>query len=244
MRRALLAIGLLAAMGTQAATPPSALPDWSGWWTNAPPVTEEWLKNPPPLNARAQARWDRRFVVDGDLDPLRYCRPLGFNGYSGGFEGGLEFLFTPGRVTMTSEDGRLRRIYTDGRTVPATQEASANGASVGHWEEQTLVVVTTHLDPTNAYPSNSQGTMPIGRDVRITERITLRDPDTLVFDIETIAPDVLTAPDRRTRIYSRFQKAMAQEITFCARDDRSIDESGRQRFDMTPPTDLPPPPKP
>jgi hypothetical protein len=35
----------------------------------------------------------------------------------------------------------------------------------------------------------------------------------------------------------------ANEITFCSDDDRSLDPvSGKQRFDMTPPADLPPPP--
>ncbi|RYG69463.1 hypothetical protein EON77_14685 [bacterium] len=88
------------------------------------------------------------------------------------------------------------------------------------------------------------GGMPIGRNVRITERIAQRDVDTLAFDIETVAPEVLSAPDRRTRVYRRLDKAMAQELTFCARKDRSLDEAGRQRFDLTPPPDLPPPPKP
>ena len=40
-----------------------------------------------------------------------------------------------------------------------------------------------------------------------------------------------------------FNKTAANEITFCADDDRSIEPgSGKQRFDMTPPPDLPPPP--
>jgi hypothetical protein len=233
---------LLCALSHVTCAADSSLPDWNGWWTVAPPVNEEWLRQLPPLNQRALALWESRLDANSGLDPLRYCRPLSFTGYSGGFEGALEFLFTPGRVTMTSEDGRLRRIYTDGRAIPANQEASASGTSVGHWEGQALVVVTTHLDPQNAYPTVNQGTMTIGRDARITERITLRDADTLVFDIETIAPEVLRGPDRRTRMYKRTQKSMAQELTFCARNDRSVDADGRQRFDMTPPPDLPPPP--
>jgi hypothetical protein len=87
------------------------------------------------------------------------------------------------------------------------------------------------------------GAVPIGANVRISERISLTDPNTLQFDIVTVAPDVLTEPDRRTRVYSRLPKTVANEITFCADDDRSIDPvSGKVRFDMTPPADLPPPP--
>lgn len=245
MKRAVAALAglLVCAMSQAAVAAELRLPDWSGWWTVAPPVSEEWLRQLPPLNDRARAAWDKRFAANGDLDPMRYCRPLSFTGYSGGFEGALEFLFTPGRVTMASEDGRIRRVYTDGRAIPANQDASANGTSTGHWEGQTLVVVTTHLDPENSYPNSSQGAMPIGKGARITERITLRDAQTLAFEIETLAPEVLKGPDRRTRLYKRIQKSMAQELSFCARNDRSVDAAGRQRFDMTPPPDLPPPPR-
>ena len=85
--------------------------------------------------------------------------------------------------------------------------------------------------------------MPIGADARISERIFLKDANTLQFDIVTVAPDVLTEPDRRTRLYTRLPKTTPTEITFCADYDRSIDpDSGKQRFDLTPPADLPPPP--
>jgi hypothetical protein len=59
----------------------------------------------------------------------------------------------------------------------------------------------------------------------------------------TEAPGVLTQPDRRTRLYKRVAKTMGTEITFCTEYDRSIEPgSGKQRFDLTPPPDLPPPP--
>jgi hypothetical protein len=46
------------------------------------------------------------------------------------------------------------------------------------------------------------------------------------------------------RTYTRApDKSTANEITFCVGHDRSIDPtSGKQRFDMTPPPDLAPPP--
>lgn len=65
----------------------------------------------------------------------------------------------------------------------------------------------------------------------------------LQFDIVVDAPDVLTEPDRRTRLYTRVAKAAANEITFCVDYDRSIEPGcGKQRFDLTPPADMPPPP--
>ena len=59
----------------------------------------------------------------------------------------------------------------------------------------------------------------------------------------TVAPDALTEADRRTRIYKRLPKTMPAEATTCTEYDRSIDPtSGEERFDLTPPADLPPPP--
>jgi hypothetical protein len=117
------------------------------------------------------------------------------------------------------------------------------GTSIGRWDGQTLVVETVGLNPQALYSGTFAGAVRIGANARITERILLKDPSTLQIDVETIAPDILTEPDRRARIYSRLAKAMGNEVTFCADFDRSVDPlTGSHRFDMTPPADLPPPP--
>ncbi len=176
-------------------------------------------------------------------DPLRHCRPWRFTGSSGRFTEALEFLFTPGRVTLTNERGLIRRIYTDGRPMPAELEPANTGTSIGHWEGETLVVETTGINPGALYPNTGPGAVAIGENAVISERIFLRDANTLQFDIVTVAPDIFTAPDRRSRLYSRLDKTMANEVSFCSESDRSVEPgTGRQRFDMTPPGDLPPPP--
>lgn len=157
----------------------------------------------------------------------------------------VEFLFTPGRVTVTTEEGLVRRIYTDGRTVPADADPTNTGISIGRWEGQTLTVETTHIDPRARYPLPPNPSAPaIGENARITERITRKDENTLEIEVVTVAPDALTEVDRRTRIYKRLPKTMPTEMTTCTEYDRSIDPtSGEERFDLTPPPDLPPPPR-
>jgi hypothetical protein len=60
----------------------------------------------------------------------------------------VEFLFTPGRVTVLTEAYmQVRRIYTDGRKLPDDPDPQFNGNSIGHWEGDTLVVETVGLDP-------------------------------------------------------------------------------------------------
>jgi hypothetical protein len=211
-------------------------------------INEELAQTPPPLRAEDLARYRVARLEDAEPDPTRYCRPPQFTGYSGGYTEAVEFLFTPGRVTLTNEEGLIRRIYTDGRPLPASYENTNTGTSVGHWEGQTLVVETVGINPDARYPLfRTHGAMPIGKNVKIAERMSLQDANTLQFEIVIVAPDLFRAPDKRKRTYTRVpDKTTANEITFCVEHDRSIDPAtGKQRFDMTPPPDLaPPPPKP
>jgi hypothetical protein len=214
------------------------LPDWSGWWRFDTPPTEEFRLQPPPIKPGSSD-------AQGPVGRLRGgCRPLTFTGITGSFQAAVEFLFTPGRVTVTTEGGLVRRIYTDGRTVPADADPTNTGISIGRWEGQTLVVETSLIDPHARYPLPPNPRAPaIGENARITERIALKDEHTLEIEVVAVAPDALTEPDRRTRIYKRLPKTMPAEFTTCTEYDRSIDPvSGEQRFDLTPPRDLPPPP--
>jgi hypothetical protein len=241
----ILVTGVLACCLGACATQ-QALPDWSGWWGMNNPYNLEIARfQPPPLRPADIAKLRTAPVRDVEADPLRYCRPRQFAGYSGGFAESIEFLFTPGRVTLTNESGLIRRIYVDGRTLPTDVEETNTGTSVGHWEGETLVVETVGITPDVRYPESAYpGSMPIGKGVRITERIALKDADTLEFEIETIAPELFTATDRRKRTYVRVPKQLAREVSFCVEFDRSFDPTTRsQRFDMTPPADLPPSPK-
>jgi hypothetical protein len=241
MFRAVIVLGLVSFGEARAQQP-----DWSGWWATDKPVLDELARSPPPMKAEDLERMRATRRQDSDPDRTRYCRPLAFVGYSGGFAEAVEFLFTPGRVTLTNESGLIRRIYTDGRSLPDKYENTNTGTSVGHWEGQTLVVETAGINPHARYPIATQGAVPIGQHARITERISLQDPNTLRFEIVTVAPDLFVTPDKRQRLYTRVPgKTTANEITFCVENDRSIDPAtGKQRFDMTPPADLPPPPPP
>jgi hypothetical protein len=240
-----LVFGFCSLHPASAAEKASELPDWSGWWVLERRVNDEWDQHPPPMKPADLARYRASRRDDSNPDPGRFCRPQQFTGYSGGFTEAVEFLFTPGRVTLTNEAGLIRRIYTDGRSLPTAPEDTNTGTSVGRWEGQTLVIETVGINPGALYPLHTtHGAMPIGKNVKITERISLRGSDTLQFDIVTVAPDLFLAPDKRTRAYKRApDKTTAHEFNLCVDYDRQIDPvTGKQRFDLTPPKDLPPPP--
>jgi hypothetical protein len=217
------------------------LPDWSGWWAySGRNAADDFARTPPPFKPEVlEAARARAARAAASPDPLRYCRPWTFAGLSGNFTEALEILFTPNRVTVTNERGLIRRIYTDGQPPPADPDLTNTGLSLGHWEGQTLVVETTSINPRAVYARG----VPLGANAKITERISLKDPSTLEFDVVTVAPEIMTAPDRRTWLYKRMAKTRGNEISFCSDNDRSIEpDTGQQRFDLTPPTDLPPPP--
>lgn len=244
-------LGIVAEAQTPANAIPGAsyaslaeLPDWSGWWlADAARTTQQQLSSqPPPFNPEAARARSAALAADA-LAPFAYCRPREFTGQSGGFTEAMEFLLTPGRVTLTTERGLLRRIYTDGRRMPEDLEYTNTGTSIGRWDGGTLVIETAGIDPRVHYPSPSAGSIPFGQNVVIHERVYLVDENTLRIDIETVAPDIFTAPDERSQLYRRLSKTMGNEISWCSESDRSLDPTtGQQRFDTTPPRDLPPPP--
>ena len=239
-----------AARAADSARPPGltyeslrALPDWSGWWSMRVIPEYSLGANPPPLRPKDLARLQsERAKPDADPDPGRFCRPEQFVGVNIRPAPSIEFLFTPGRLTLTNELGVVRRIYTDGRPLPADLDESNMGTSIGHWEGQTLVVETAGINPKARFPDPNPGALPIGKNARVTEHIALKG-EYLEADVVVVAPDILTAPYHRKFSFMRDPKKFAQELVICAERDRAIDPAtGRQRFDLTPPADLPPPP--
>jgi len=226
------------------------LPDFSGWWhldldPNKPgeglnlvfnphaallkPEIAERVKNLPVLSDPS---------VDQDAQP-GYCEPYVFTGFNDGFEGSVEFLFTPGRVTITNELGMVRRVFLN-RPLPADADESSAGTSVGRWEGDTLVIETTGLDR-NGFLMRG---VKVGTGALVVERLSLKSKDTLEIARRVVAPDVLTAPSETRLVYLRDTDHVFHEAAHCVRDDRSVDHTtGEQRFDLTPPADLPPPPR-
>jgi hypothetical protein len=229
------------------------LPDWSGWWVFAGgpggPIGAELralLQNLEVYQPEARRLIEEANVPGADLGGgAVYCLPTRFNG--GGNGGGtddVEFLLMPQRLTITNEDGMLRRIPIDGRSLRENPEPSNGGTSVGKWEGDTLVIETIGLHPDTTFPTPSRPNSPlIGENVHVLERLQLNAQDQLVVDTELTAPQLLKAPIKFTTVYLRDPGHVYRDHDRCSLNDRSIDpETGLQRFDMTPPADLPPPP--
>jgi hypothetical protein len=102
-----------------------------------------------------------------------------------------------------------------------------------------LLVDTSGLDPTANFILGGA----VGNKAGVQERLSLHDPDTLQIESTLTAPDVLTAPVTMRQQYRRAKGHIYTEFDTCNDADRSFDRNtGKERFDTTPPADLPPPP--
>jgi hypothetical protein len=222
------------------------LPDWSGVWT--PNISDQVRRektDPIPWTAASAAQIDKLIAAEKAGDPKGLfvnCLPESMPSWMLITHNALEFLFTPGRVTILGEaDGnRLRRIYTDGRSHPSDPDPTFHGHSIGHWEGQTLVVDTVGILP-EAYlaPSEAVG-LPNNGDLHVVEHIHLTGPDIIQDDLEITAPHLLTRPWKTSRILFR-QRARKYDIVegVCLQGSFSegVDPKGNAVFVPAPQTE-------
>jgi hypothetical protein len=207
------------------------LPDWRGLWF---PVIGKVGGGEPVLIGEAKKTWEMhqarlaanpRYEVPETSDN---CEPDGMPSLMT-FPYNLEFLFTPGKVTVVQEAlMQVRRIFTDGRPLPKRDELDPNyfGYSVGRWEGEVLVVTTIGTRPGQrlgiAGITNSD-------QLTITERIYLdpKDRDLLHLDFTFEDPKVLAEPWRRTHTFRR-DRTWEQIEYICVQNNRHlIDENGQ-----------------
>lgn len=139
---------------------------------------------------------------------------------------GYEFLFSPGRVTILSEENEIRRIYTDGRRHVVDADATYSGESIGHWQGQTLVVDTVAIKPKAMlmlYAVQSSGK------THVLERIRLKDKNTMEIDTTVEDPIALTAPWHYRLTFERSHSGFIEYV--CQENNR---EQGGA-LNLTPP---------
>jgi hypothetical protein len=151
------------------------------------------------------------------------CLPPGMPGIMGQ-PYPMEFLLTPGLVTIVIEAySQVRHIYTDGRPLPDDPDQKFFGTSIGRWDNGTLVVETVGFSPQTEI---APGT-PHGDHMKIVERFTLTDPDTMTIETTVTDPEALTAPYTTTRTLRRHRAWSIAEY-ICEENNRnSVDANGK-----------------
>ena len=209
------------------------LPDWGGVWvlSGAPGRERPALKG---KYLELNQEWQRAFDANKGVVARRgsNCVPPGLPGIVAVGQYPVEFLFTPGRLTMLYEAWmQWRVIFLDGRPHPPADELEPTfyGHSVGRWEGDTLVIDTVGIKDTVPL----QAGMTHSDKLHIVERLYLAkdNPDTLVVDMVAEDPLALQKPWTQKFTYRRERTWNLVEF-ICAENDRNpVDASGQSLFD-------------
>jgi hypothetical protein len=135
--------------------------------------------------------------------PLARCLPVSVPFLN--FRGLSRIVQTPGLIVMLYESPNSphRTIFTDGRALPKDPNPTWLGYSVGHWEQDTLVV--------NSAGFNDRGWLDVGGNpqtetLRITERFRRRDVGHMELEMTFEDPKTFAKP-----FTLRMEKALAAD---------------------------------
>lgn len=189
----------------------ASAPDLSGVWIRVPTTAvsgkspEGWLPWPPPLKDPYAATWHKR-VADAAAgtradDPVMACQPAGMPRFMAGMTGPMLIIQTPGRVMFYRDGMPVRRVWLDGRPMPAAKdiEAFSNGNAMGHYVGGDLV---TEVAGIRDQPVDATG-VPHSDALRITERLHRVDANTLRIEVTLTDPLAYKSPLHTTVLYRK-----------------------------------------
>jgi hypothetical protein len=197
-------------------TPFDKLPDWTGVWsmmggtifdratqTGEGGSVTPGVREHPPYNTEYEKVYQSHLAL---RDADRYPDVFSNCGVPAGYPRILnlpdayEFVVRPDLFYIIAENGgNTMRVYTDGRKLPAKEDTwgTYTGVSVGHWEGDTLVIVSTNFkrwvlddyfytDP-KEYRMHSD-------ELTTTERLQWKDKDTISYVMTIDDPKIFTKP--------------------------------------------------
>ena len=131
-----------------------------------------------------------------DLGPYDRCvsRGLLASMFPSGYSNGNQILQAPGVVAIRNEMIHETRIIPlDGRPHLSHSIRGYMGDSRGHWEGNMLVVETTNFNGKFGARRNGSD-IPTSDALRVVERFTRTDPETLLYEVTVDDPKTWTRP--------------------------------------------------
>ncbi len=191
--------------------------DFSGYWLRNTVRPKE---HPPLTPAGIEAMKGR--IPDDDTrlpsdsnDPMYKCNPQGFPRLVWEENEPLEIIMLPNRILQLFQwERRPREIWLDGRELPSgenLQNIGPNwyGHSVGRWEGDTLVVLTTGVDERAWLDEYGN---PKSMEAVFEERYRRIDANTIEGQLTINDPKMFTAPWVHPK--SQFKRMKAEETEF------------------------------
>jgi hypothetical protein len=126
------------------------------------------------------------------VDPYAQCLPTGVPRQMGNFRT-RQILQRPGLIAIVNEAGGhvYRVVYTDGRPHVPSAIGLWMGDSRGRWDGNSLVIETTNMTGRWWYDSHGHFA---SASLRVVERLTMVDIDTLHYQATMEDPAVYTRP--------------------------------------------------
>jgi hypothetical protein len=216
-------------------------PDIGGVWNRYPPYADTFSNEPdppelqlvePPLREPYLTAWralqERRAAADAAGEPLptpsSQCLPEGAPGIMGAHYA-LQILHNPelNQITVLGEFmSQIRRIYLEEDLPPIEGIAPGYfGHSVARWNGNALEVTTAGIREDVQYAD-----IPHSAEMKIAERLYLKDGDILVDDITIEDPQYLDGPYRFTFMYRREPSSYRIGEYVCDNDHTFIGPDG------------------
>jgi hypothetical protein len=202
---------------------------WGEGWLRTPNRRTSLIVDPPngrfPAvtaegKQRAASSWRDSFgsgpwEKPSDLGPYDRCISRGLLGsmFPSAYNNGNEIVQAPGLVAIRNEMVHEARVIpTDGRPHASDVLRGFMGDSRGRWEGTTLVVETTHFNGKFGARGNGNN-MPLSEALKVVERFTRVDADTLEYRITVddpktwVKPWTVTYPMELDNDYAMFEYA-------------------------------------
>jgi hypothetical protein len=175
---------------------PDGKPDLSGLWQ--PELTPyrfdviQDVKDEGIFRPAAQELFLQRAVNLRHDNPVTHCLPAGPQAiFAAGSTRFYRIVQSPDVIALLYELGDFRQIYTDGRQLPKDPNPTWMGYSVGHWEDNTLVVETAGFNDKSWLDMVGH---PHSERLRVTERFRRADFGHMQVQVTYDDPETLTRP--------------------------------------------------
>jgi hypothetical protein len=176
--------------------PPRGTPNLTGKWALPHPISHLVTSDgqEPPLNAAGQAEYARRQTAlkagDRKVDPISDCI---MHGIPRLLYAPYPFLIlqTTRSVNFVHEANHTFRIIYWDKVLPAEPDPDYLGYSIARFEGSTLVIDTLGLNDKTWLDYSG---LPHGEKLKLQERYTLTDPDTIQGSVRITDPDYYSGP--------------------------------------------------
>ena len=211
-----LMAAVLAITGPLFEQPPADTPNLTGKWAMTRRITHLLTSDgkEPPLNAAGKAEYEKRQAAlhngDKSIDPINACL----------MHGTPRLLYAPHpflilqttrSVNFVHEVNHTFRIIYWDEKLPEDPDPDYLGYSIARFEGRTLVIDTIGLNDKTWLDYSG---LPHGEKLKVEERYTLTDPNTIKGSITLTDPDYYTAA-WTTNLTLRKQPGMQLEENVC-----------------------------